>query len=118
MNPKQQLLVNFSLNFSSPLLVSVHSLDIYLKESYAMVQIPTNYVFNKINFISDEDGDVESYYFCDIFSRINASDKGEAYHYQELIQTDPADTSSLFSSTLRQILNADHFDMTPPKMDS
>jgi len=92
-------------------------MDIALKEAYAFVQIPTNYIENKVTFINDEDDEHISYYFADVFTSIDVENRGQAYDYQELIETDPDDTSSIFAKTLKQIVDADKFDMSPPKMD-
>lgn len=82
-----------------------------------MVQIPTNYIHNIINFESSEDNNYFGYYFCNVFSMIDAKDKSQAYSYQEQINSDPDDVSNKFANYLKQILEANKFDISVPKMD-
>eukprot|EP01083_Nonionella_stella_P237286 832551_1 len=110
-NPRQQLIVNFSLNFTCESLINISVMNTGLLLAYSMVNIPSNYIHNKINFVMFEQ---KLYYFCNVFTSINAKDKSEAYSYEDQINSDPPKS---FGRYLKQILNADKFDISTPKMD-
>jgi len=84
--------------------------------AYSAVHIPANYISNLVSFsaVSSVDG----YYFCDVFSRISARDKSQAYSFQDQINSDPDSVSrSQLAAFLDQILDADKFDISIPRMD-
>lgn len=63
-------------------------------------------------------GEVDGYYFCDVFSRIDAKDKSQAYSFEDQINSDPDSVDrSLFAAYLDEILEADEFDISIPRMD-
>jgi len=108
--------VNFTLNFTSAALSSVTSMNRSLLLAYSAVQIPANYISNLISFSAV--GEVDGFYFCDVFSRIDARDKSQAYSYQDQINSDPDSVDrSKFAAFLDEILEADAFDISIPRMD-
>lgn len=114
-NPTQQLLVNFTLNFTSSKESTTYTMDESLKLAYSYVGIPANYIQNYQYPLH-----IEIYYFYKIYSVINAKDKAQATDYQALIASDP-ETGSLFRDTLKEILldneTNQHFDMSTIYMD-
>merc|ERR1719245_2957741 len=103
MKASQRLLVNFTLNFTSTTESSVTSMKQSLMLAYSQVQIPSNYIYNLVSFIDEEDEVNGTYfYYCDVFSRIDAKDKEEAFSYQEQINSDP---DSISRSKFAQFLS-------------
>jgi len=84
--------------------------------AYSAVHIPANYISNLVSFSAV--GSVDGYYFCDVFSRIDARDKSQAYSFQDQINSDPDSVSrSQLAAFLDEILDADRFDISIPRMD-
>jgi len=79
--------------------------------AYSAVKIPSNYISNLVSFTAVDETD--GYYFCDVFSRIDAKDKSQAFSFEDQINDDPDSVSrSKFAAFLDEILEADEFDIS------
>ena len=92
-----------------------------LNKAYAAVHIPTNYISSQRIWFTHKKG-VDAYYYCYVFTRIDAVDKSAAFSYETQINSDPDTVArSKFADNLEMILGigqSDTFDMSVPKMDS